>query len=237
MRTLLVIICLLMAEAAHGAIAFDSAASDSNTGGLTLNYNVTVVSASNNYCVVAVSWRREPVGAVSSILVDSNTATLIDGITETTYNHNRVELWGIKNVATGSKQVSVTLDGATSDNMVSGTICFTGVNQSTPLGTAAKAEGAGTNAEVIVTSATGEMVVDGVRSHGSGSTVTVGAGQTERYSAADATYNEEAGGSHENGAASVTMNWTVSDDAWVIVGVPLKPTAATARHSRPIVIQ
>jgi hypothetical protein len=105
---------------------------------------------------------------------------------------------------------------------------YSGVDQTTPVGTAVTAQSAGvgtTTATVNASSAASELVVDGMITR-QGQTITAGANQTDRGNVTDSA-NWVAGISEEAGAGTVTMSWTLgSDNLWAIVAVPLKPAAA-----------
>ena len=95
------------------------------------------------------------------------------------------------------------------------------VNQSTPLGTSAKATGTSTTASVNVTSAAGELVCDAVIGLNS---LAAGGGQTPTYD--NSVYIPDKG-SYKNGAASVTMSWTLGgSNLWLIMGVSIKPSVS-----------
>ncbi|MFQ5741987.1 MAG: hypothetical protein ACE5HV_00180 [Acidobacteriota bacterium] len=114
---------------------------------------------------------------------------------------------------------------------------YTGVDQTTPVGTAATASGESFTPSVTVTSATGELVVDNV-CHAGGGAGTPDATQTERYDNIDVV-DGSALGSDKAGAASVDMGWTIGEVAWATVGASLKPAAVADEliQSRRAVIQ
>lgn len=125
--------------------------------------------------------------------------------------------------ATGSNTVSVTPSGGLFD-FGACAISLSDVHQTVPLGTAANATGYDTTPTVTVSSATGELVVDGLVIMNSG-TLTVGAGQTQHWNAPTANAFIRYAGSTESGAASTTMSWSnSSSQTWAIVAVPIKPT-------------
>jgi len=134
--------------------------------------------------------------------------------------------------ATGSNNVVVTYSGTpgASDAQESAALLLSGVHQTTPIGTPAKANGVGTAQTVTVTSAAGELVID---ASSGGSTYSArGAGQTGIPNANGwiNVNNNSSGGngawSYESGAASVVMSWTLSSDGWQTVAVSFKPAAA-----------
>jgi hypothetical protein len=134
---------------------------------------------------------------------------------------------------TGAHDIVVTYS-AVEDEMIVGGMSFNGVDQSTPVGTANSNTGTTATSTVNVTSAAGDLVVDGT--YTGRSTITVGAGQTSRWEEENVGGNFSGGGSEEAGAASVTMSWALGAggfaDRWVCGGVPLKP-AATATEPAP----
>lgn len=242
MKRLLVALLLVWSAPSFAAIAYDSSASaTTQTTPLDISYSVTVVSGTDNICVVGVSWRRTTVGAVSSVTIGGSAATFIVGHTETIDNVHRAELWYRKNVGTGSKTIDVVLDGGSADSLTSGAICFTGVNQTTPLGTSATNQGdAGSTATVNVTTVANDMVVDSAIVGGFGATLTVGSNQTQRYNLNDTWFEEPHAGSHETATGTTTtMSWTKEADApWIVVAVPLKPAVSgTTRRSLPLIFQ
>ncbi len=136
---------------------------------------------------------------------------------------------------TGSGTVTVTIDNAV--ECAGNSISFTGVDQSTPIGTHATATGTG-SPSVIVSSAVNDLVADffGIGT-GAGS-FTPGAGQTSRYieQVGTASGNHTAGSSTEAGAASVTMDWTTNSDSYSTTGVPIKPATAISAAHRPLML-
>ena len=121
---------------------------------------------------------------------------------------------------TGTNNIVATFADGT--DAIGGATSWTGVNQTTPLGTAVFASGEGTPATVTVASAIGEVVVDALATIDT-ETRTVEAGQTERWNLGESDLG--GGGSSEPGGASVTMSWTVESEFWAIGAVPLKPAA------------
>ena len=124
---------------------------------------------------------------------------------------------------TGTHDIVVTVSGSVFD-FGAGAISYTDAHQTTPLGTAVTATGTSTTPSVTVSSAADELVDDGlVIIHGG--TLSVGAGQTQRWNAIASSGFIKYAGSTEGGAASTTMSWSnSSSQTWAIVAVPIKPT-------------
>lgn len=131
----------------------------------------------------------------------------------------RVELWGLVNPPLGTNDIVITVPNAYPLSI--GATSWTGVDQTTPLGTAVSAAATSTVPSISVTSATGETVVDIVGA--TNTTATVGAGQTQLWNLTKGSGRDSAGSS-EPGAASVNMTWTLgASTRWAMIAVPLKP--------------
>lgn len=107
-------------------------------------------------------------------------------------------------------------------------VSLSGVNQSTPLGTAATAGANSNSPSVNVSSAANERVYDLVTMSGGegASSYTPGAGQTELLDSNSLSYVSSAG-SEKAGAATTTMAWTASISAnWGIIGIGVRPYIA-----------
>jgi len=129
---------------------------------------------------------------------------------------------------TGASTVSVTVTGAASD-MAGVSLGYTGVHQTTIIGTAVRNGAWSGTATATVTSATGELVLGFPAAQGSGISLVPGTGTTERGEQATGTANADAriAGGDEAGAASVVIDWTLTSRPWSIIAVPIKPAAAS----------
>ena len=110
-------------------------------------------------------------------------------------------------------------------------ISLTGIHQTTPIGTPAKASGtSSSDPSVSVTTTAGEWVVDIAACNQSGtpSFATTGTDQTERWEAG-VTNSVRAAMSTALGSAGGTLSWNINpNDAWAQVAVPVKPVAEAA---------
>jgi hypothetical protein len=132
-------------------------------------------------------------------------------------------LYGRVNPTAKTATMRVTLSAGDGGGTFVAVSSFTGVHQTTPLGTPATATGGvGTTPTVTVTAATGDLVVDFMGTKETTGNKTAGAGQTERWDGFNG--DADGAGSTEAGAASVVMNWTGGvTEEWAGVGVALKP--------------
>ncbi|MGH7701794.1 MAG: hypothetical protein ACREMO_01780, partial [Gemmatimonadales bacterium] len=197
-------------------------------------------SGSNRILIVGVAIRQNTGGEfVDSITYNGVNLTFVDGISYVTNTSIRGEMWQLVAPATGPHNIIVTINpngGSGAQAIAGGAQSFTGVHQTTPLGTPATAQNENTTSTVVVSSAAGEVVVDIVaqKQNSSGGTMSADAPQVERWNQITTkgtiSANARSGGSTKvPGAASVTMSWTVTSIVrWAIVGVSLKPANATA---------
>ncbi|HEY7634895.1 MAG TPA: hypothetical protein VH763_05100 [Gemmatimonadales bacterium] len=208
-------------------IAFD-AASTATGNLLTMSWSHTVGTGTQRLLVVGVTVRNG-LNLGVSVTYGGTGLTLLRS-TRNSDNAVRAELWYLKNPASGTANVTVTLLGAA--KMAGGAVSFSGVNQTTPIGAIASDSSTGTgttNPTTTVTSATGNLVIDAVAMEGSAGTVTAGANQTQRWTNTTGSAGGEIRGvgSTEPGAASVTMSWTKTNNAkWAIVAASINPAAA-----------
>ena len=199
---------------------------DTTSSGQTTTASVTIshtASGSNRLMLVGVSMTKETGGvpSVSTITYNGAPLTLV-GSQATSDNKGRIEIWRLIAPATGTHDVVGTLSGAP-DGATVGVITFTGVNQSTPLGSFASAVGDSAAASVTVTSGANELVFDTLVVEGSANKDLVpGGGQTERWDLFQAPA-ANGGASTEVGAASIGMSWSFPTDKWAIGAVSIKP--------------
>lgn len=164
--------------------------------------------------------------AVTSITYNGVALSQVPGGFKTSgYCHT--ELWYLIAPSLGTHDVIVTVnyEGTV---FIGGATGWTGADQSAPFGTAVTASGTTTPVTVAAVSAAGEYVLDSAAAYkDSAITATVGAGQTSEWNVTPAAGHVGVG-SYEDGAASVTMSWTLSVAAtgWATVAVPIKPATA-----------
>lgn len=213
------------------AVAFDAASSGQATSATSLTIAHTCTGS--NLLLTAgghVSAGSPP--TISGVTYNSVAMTAMSG--PTLYaTFGRYSSWRLVAPATGANNIVMSL-GGTGDELVLGGISFTGVDQTTPLGTVAAAQGTSTAATVDASSAADEIVVDhchAFNNNASGAfSFAPGAGQTERYDVNVSDNFAGACGSTETGAATTTMSQTIttagSVTEWRTSAVGVKPVAA-----------
>src|SRR5436309_684242 len=184
-------------------------------------------SGTNRLLVVGVTQKNSPVRSVSSVTYAGQAMTSAGSAVNA--SGAGAHIYYLVAPPTGPNTVVATLSGSASGMSV-GAVTFTGVNQTTPVGTFASATGSGTAASVTVTSNSGEIVVDTVSS-ASSSTQTPGAGQTLQWTSPGTQGGDRGSISTEAGASAVTMTWTVGNAAWAIGAVGIKPAAGCSSVS------
>ena len=189
-----------------GGVATDGNGGAGNPGRIVLTYDVP-------YTTTGVTYN----GVGLALLVGHSEAG----------DNARVELWYLLAPATGTNDIVISQSGA--NDVVGGATSWTGVDQTSAFGPTAVANGTTSPATVDVTSASNEVVVDVVGTRNA-ATLTVGAGQTQRWNLGVGVI--DGGGSSEPGAATVTMSWTLSGTfEWAIAGVSLRPAGAATCDS------
>jgi len=128
----------------------------------------------------------------------------------------------LPNPAAGTANVSVTFSAAFSAAVVGG-VSFTGVDQTTPLGTPASAIGGGTPASVSLTSASGEMVLDCLGSIAAGAMPSMSSGQSSNWADFDPSGYTHNVSSVVAGTPTTLSVWSIAGAAqWVLVAVPIR---------------
>lgn len=153
----------------------------------------------------------------------------------------KIYRYGLAGAATGTRTFVVTF-GSSGDVSVMVTLrSFSGVNQTTPVGSTVTSTAiAATSISRSVSSAAGELVADavGVQS-GSTVTLTVGSGQTQTSNGSSGwgsvNLDSQFGTSYRDGAASVTMSWSVSKakNLWMLA-TPLKPASGGTQYTQSV---
>lgn len=201
------------------AIAFDAATTGSAS-------SATSVSATHTHTGTngAAFMHSASAAATPQAVAGSYAGTSMTEHWDTTFaSFYRHAGYTLVNPATGAQTVTATYAGSQGQLRI-GVATYTGVDQTTPVGTPNTATGSSTTPSVAITSATDELVVDGM-AQVANANATAGANQTERWDLAGTEVS--IAGSEEAGAATTTMSWTLpASAAWHIGGIPFKPAAA-----------
>ena len=226
---------LAVAALAEADISVVAASSDRVTGGQSSKtISHTTSSGNDRLMLVGVSINNDFFETVTSVTYDGVSLTLVG--TRQNDDDSRVEIWRLIAPPAGTANVVVNFSAGLDESAVIGVITFTGVDQTTPLGTFVSNIGNSTTASVSVSSATGELVLDVVSAEDDEveGSISAGSGQTQYWDLRGTSSPDLwGGGSTEPGAGSVTMSWSVEEsDQWAIGAVPIKPetTAPTVTN-------
>ena len=209
---------------------------DSQTTGSTTASSLTLAhtsSGDDRLMLVTVSMANPASRSVSGVTYNGDSLIFV-GSRSNGSNEARIEIWALVAPDLGSHNVNVTLTSSNSAGTVVGVTTFTGVDQSTPLGSFVSAAGDSSNPGVNVSSGADELVFAGITvESGSNYNLSPGGGQTELWDLYRS--NANSGASTEEGAASVNMSWTFGDDnQWAVGAVSIR--AAVATNFAPIIV-
>ncbi len=177
---------MLAGQSASAQIVYGGFASASNTGSTTLTISNVPVSGTNKLLLVAVgvgASSGNPGGTpptISSVTYDGATMNLVQA---TIGNETRENLYSLVNPADGPKNVVVTISSASDVRINARATWFTGVHQTTPLGTPGFDESASSTNPLILNLAstnTGDVVLStvSVDEGPSNQSITAAGGQT-----------------------------------------------------------
>lgn len=244
-KIIILLIFLFWASIAEAQITFDAVTAQLVAGPSTTTFAHTVgTPCVNPVIVVCVQWFSIPsFENISSLVIAGNFGTLVAG-QQITGLRWRSEIWtGVSGVSSGSNTIHLDWDGGVTAGQVVA-VSYCGVDQTTPTGTPATAEGTDDPITVDVSSAAGEIVVDSVvvKANSAFNSLGVGAGQTVRDGGSaplDGGGDILQGVSEESGAGTVTMSWTEGDTPvpWATVAVALKPATAIKRAPMLIIVE
>lgn len=225
-------------SAGGGGIAFDNANSAKGTGVSSLTTSAWTIAGSNRLLVAGMGWSAGAPPNYSAIKWGGSGGTALTQVGSTLASGATHKLAMARLIAptAASQTLYGELSGSTDEFCVGGA-SFTGVHQTTPLGTEVTNTGTGTSttftATVDVGSAASEVVIDmayGGSDNTAPSTVTVAAGasQTMRWEQENVGNFNAGTQSSETGSATTTMSEDFTMGAsvsyrWGIIGVGIKP--------------
>src|SRR3990167_8840384 len=208
------------------AIGFDAVTGSTyfNVTSKTFAHTVGAAGA-NRLLLVVVNHYNVAGDYVSGVTYAGSALTLYGQIKNLT--SDMAERWGLVAPAPGAYNVVITFAG-TGQQGECAALSFTGVDQSTPLGSGTTGTGFSTAPSVTVTCATGDWAVDTLawyKGGGATATMTADSGRTQRHNSGG---GDEGCATSEDQSTSTSeaMNWTLSVTAeWAMVSGPIKPAA------------
>jgi len=203
---------------------YPSSAGIANTATTSLNWDHTC-SGTNRLLIVVVGFSAavDTGKSITSVTYGAATMTSFGAVHCGGGTAGFVEMfWLIP--AAGTDTITVT--ASTTVGLEAGSVSFNGVDQGTPTQnlTTANTPSPSTSPSLVISSAVGNMVIDG---EANGSNIPVST-QTAQWAVAssNSTRAGNAGSSTAAGAASVTMGYTTTSDHWGMIAVDI--VAATA---------
>jgi hypothetical protein len=212
------------------AVAHDITAAVKSLAGVSSASWSHTATGSDRYGRVGLGFSPNTT-TITSITWGGVAMTLVGSRVEGPPIEHRCDLYGIVAPAASAQTIAVSFGGGGFGAYgAAGSSSYTGVHQTTPSGAAFTA-GSNQTLSVSVTvtdSVAGDMVSDVIKEYQIVGAPTAGAGQTQRWSGDDGTYQENAAASDEPGAASVVMSWTgVSTSRWTQVAAAIKQSGGS----------
>ena len=193
-----------------------SSAFSASLGSTSFTMNHTTGNGQGRYMLVGISQKNV---LVTGVTYAGQPLTLVGENIGS--GKARMHMYQLINPPSCTAAIIVTFNSNPTSGIVVGVTTFTGVNQTTPLGTFVSANGTSTASNVTVSSSVGELVYD-VSTYRNAS-MTAAAGQTEK-SNVNSTNEIYGGASSKPGASTVTMGWTGSGSQdWALGAVSIKP--------------
>lgn len=223
---------------ALGAVAYDNANSTGGNTVTTLTISSFTVGATNPLILCAIG-KDDNTGAGVTVSVTFNGVGFTQVGTELTVGaNNALQLWRLVGQS-GTFNVVATFTGAI-DNTVIGCISFTGVDQTTPIGTRQDSTdwGGAPISLTIPTNGMGANFVAAITAAvGCSDMVAVG-GHTERFDGCDGPAGSATELAGATSTATGSLQWSGEGDAWALqVGVPINAaTATTTIHRHRVLI-
>ena len=205
-------------------------AHESNGAGGTGNSVASVswshtIGGSDRFLVIVIGYFRTPSATGMDLVTVGGAPAFCIGrsINDSYYS---CEVWGFVAPPTGAQTVVATWPFDALD-IAANSSNYTGVDETFPYGVVAIANGLDATPTVDVTSASGELVVDGIY-HDHTDTLTVDGSQSEKWQQDPPSNDGTTAHSTQAGDTSVTMSWSLSgSEEWAIVGFSLRPTETT----------
>ncbi len=226
------------------AVILDGIVSSNTAGsGSSITISHTTGTGANRLMLVGVSWNCGTTDrTISSVTFTPNggiAVGLAEVLTQLGYNTSNPRysaIYSLINPPSGQAgTITVTFSGSVSNGIMAGAANFTGVDQTTPLGTPNGANGNTTTPTVDLSGLNGtELIFDNVFLGAGSSTYTlaVGTGQTQLWNPDYVANLRAAASIRQVTGTSATMSWTAATgNYWAIAAVPINPALAISGHT------
>jgi hypothetical protein len=213
----------------HHSIAIENSTSAVEEGGDgTISVSFTANTGSNRAAlVVSGSDKSTPVVGTHTVTYGgaSPSITRAWNVNDTQYSRGTGDVFIDSEIGSGAKTVQNVCDVATDGGTTIAVVCLSGVDQTTPVGTAQSSASTGGNPSVTVTGLNStDVIVDGLYTWGAPGSI--GANQTQQTTAGGA--NNHTNMSTQSGADGGVMSWTGSGGEYSYGAVAFKEAAGGA---------
>jgi hypothetical protein len=243
MILLFLFLLLLLPSKSLAAVAFDAASSSALCVSCTsLSWNHTT-SGSNRLLIVGAAMDQFSGGSITGVTYNSVSMSI--KATNTHDDHSLVMAYLVAPTAGSPLPIAISTD-ASLTNLAGGGVSYTGVDQSTPLGTASQSDPADTCPDCLstgvmtpsstITVPTGGMAQDvgyDVQDGSSCDSYGPGSGQTERFNACDGAFVILIVGSTRSTSGTFTWGATVVSYEYHLA-VPINAATTAQAHRRAI---
>lgn len=209
-----------------GTVAFDavgpsSAGASATSPTATLSWSHTCTGA-NRLLVVGVAIGDASTGSLTTAVTYNGVAmTSVGKVASNNQTAGYIEMFRLVNPPTGTNTVLVT-PSVTANAVSAGSVSFTGVHQTTPLGTAVTAFGSSSTPSVTVTGTTsGNMVIDAACA-GTAFTASTRTSRWRRNTNTSTAAGNAGSSTVAAPGGSVTLAHTITADWWSSVAVEVK---------------
>lgn len=201
---------LCLTQHTFAAVTIDASSASSETTAASLTFSHTMSSGTNGLLIVAASVQTSGGATLNTVTFNGVSMTKYNEITIAS-TYFKLSLWYLIAPASGAHNVVAT--ASTTVEIWAAAQSFTGVDQTTPLGTIVTntLDSGQTTTSVNVSSATGDIVADTFYSSSVAGTPTVGSGQTAQGASGGAASRYIAMSTKAGASGTVTMAWTRTD--------------------------
>jgi prepilin-type N-terminal cleavage/methylation domain-containing protein len=210
-----------------GTFAVDNASSGTTASDTASSMTVSHAtgSGSDRLMLVGISYNNSGDETVTGVTYNGTALTQVGE--RNNLDDAQVYIYSLVAPESGTHNVVINFSSALDEGAIAGVMTFTGVDQSTPLGTFASSTGDdSTPATVNISSASGELVFGVVSSEYEA--LTASSGQNQHWNMSISGEGTNGAGGTDAGAPTVPMSWSLdpSYNHWAIGGVSIKPSGS-----------
>jgi hypothetical protein len=188
--------------------------------------NYSTGAGSDKLLLVGVSWAPYELEAITSMKYGTTDMILVPSSYVLNSNRTAVAMYYIVNPVPGPLDIVATFNDPVQEGIVMGAVTYTGVNQTTPLGTAKNSTGTSTLAALSGISSGADELVFGVEGNRDDVIAIAVNGENKIWEDYQGSRSDGIGFT-KTGSASVTSSFTLSTSMeWAMTAVSIKPRPA-----------